>query len=160
VARLLWTRGAWRIVTLAAALTASEWLRGHLFTGFPWNAFGYALTGPLPLAQGASLIGLWGMTFLAVAIFASPAVLADDKVDTAKRWLAPGCAILVLIALTGYGTYRLGQTPTAFVDGIRLRIVQPNLPQDDRFSYAAKASVMARYRALSNRATGPTTSGI
>ncbi|HVG52469.1 MAG TPA: apolipoprotein N-acyltransferase [Xanthobacteraceae bacterium] len=160
LARLLWTRGAWRIVTLAAALTASEWLRGHLFTGFPWNAFGYALTGPLPLAQGASLMGLWGMTFLAVAIFASPAVLADDKIDNAKRWLAPGWAALVLIALAGYGAYRLSQTPTAFVDGIRLRIVQPNLPQDDRFSYAAKASVMARYRALSDRATGPTTSGI
>ena len=36
----------WRV-----ALTAAEWLRGHVLTGFPWNAFGYALTAPLALAQ-------------------------------------------------------------------------------------------------------------
>src|SRR4029079_5436257 len=78
VARLLWTDGALRILTLAAALTASEWLRGHLFTGVPWNVLGYAITTPLALAQGASLVGLWGMTIIAVAAFASPATLADE----------------------------------------------------------------------------------
>src|SRR5207249_9274544 len=46
---------------------------------FPWNAFGYALSEPLALAQTASLIGLWGMTFLSVAIFASPAVLIRSE---------------------------------------------------------------------------------
>ena len=53
VARLLWTRGAMRIPALGVALTAAEWLRGHVLTGFPWNAFGYALTSPLMLAQSA-----------------------------------------------------------------------------------------------------------
>ncbi|MGA8359422.1 MAG: apolipoprotein N-acyltransferase, partial [Xanthobacteraceae bacterium] len=62
LARALWTRGALRILALAAALTISEWLRGHLLTGFPWNAFGYALTAPLALAQAASLVGIWGLT--------------------------------------------------------------------------------------------------
>jgi apolipoprotein N-acyltransferase len=60
LARLLWTRDPRRILALGAALTASEWLRGHLLTGFPWNAFGYALTEPLALAQSASLFGIWG----------------------------------------------------------------------------------------------------
>jgi apolipoprotein N-acyltransferase len=58
LARLLWTRGATRILALAASLTIVEWLRGHLFTGFPWNTFGYALTAPLPMAQIASVIGI------------------------------------------------------------------------------------------------------
>ena len=57
--------------------------------GFPWNAYGYALTGPLMLAQSAALVGLWGLTFIAVAVFASPAVLADEPADTRRRWLAP-----------------------------------------------------------------------
>jgi apolipoprotein N-acyltransferase len=160
LARLFWSRGAWRVLILAASLTVSEWLRGHLFTGFPWNAFGYGLTGALPLAQGASVLGLWGMTFLAVAVFASPAVIVDDAADTARRWLAPVCAGVALIALAGFGALRLAHTPTSFVEGVRLRVVQPNLPQDDRFTYAAKASVMALYLALSDKATGPQSTGI
>ena len=84
---MLWTRGPTRLIALAIALTAAEWLRGHLFSGFPWNLYGYALTGPLVLAQGAALIGIWGLTFIAVAVFASPAVLTDDRTDTRRRWL-------------------------------------------------------------------------
>src|SRR5262249_25628613 len=87
LARLIWPRGALRVLALAVALTLAEWLRGHMFSGFPWNAYGYALISPLWLAQGAALIGLWGLTFLAIAIYASPAVLADDRADTARRWL-------------------------------------------------------------------------
>jgi apolipoprotein N-acyltransferase len=160
LARLLWTRGALRVLTLAAALTAAEWLRGYLFTGFPWNAYGYALTGALPLAQGAALIGLWGMTFVAVAVFASAAVLADEHKITPRPWRAPACAALVLIALAGYGWIRLATTPQSFVQGVRLRIMQPNLRQDEKFNYDAKPGVMARYLALSDRSTGPQTSGI
>jgi apolipoprotein N-acyltransferase len=160
LARALWTRGSWRILTLAASLTVAEWLRGHLFTGFPWNAFGYGLTGSLPLAQGASVLGLWGMTFLAVAIFASPATLADNRKDGIRPLLAPVCAAVALAGLFVFGAVRLAQMPTSYVDGVHLRIVQPNLPQDERFSYAAKASVMAKYLALSDRASGPKSTGI
>ena len=81
-ARLIWVRGPERVLALAATLTAAEWLRGHLLSGFPWNTFGYALTEPLVLAQSVSLVGIWTLTFLCVAICASPAVLADDKADT------------------------------------------------------------------------------
>lgn len=60
IARALWAPGLSRILALAVGLTVAEWIRGHVFTGFPWNALGYALTAPLALAQTASLIGLWG----------------------------------------------------------------------------------------------------
>ena len=160
LAAALWTPGPFRILTLAAALTAAEWLRGFLLTGFPWNAFGYALTAPLPLAQGAALFGLWGMTFLAVAVFASPAVLADDRAETPRRWVPPTLAALCLATLAGWGAFRLAETPTTFVEGVRLRIMQPNLSQDEKFNYRAKAAVMARYLALSDRAAGPQRRGV
>jgi apolipoprotein N-acyltransferase len=160
LARLLWTRGALRVLTLAAALTIAEWLRGHVVSGFPWNAFGYALTGPLVLAQAAALIGLWGMTFLAVFIFASPAVLADHPGEAPRRFLTPLASVAILVAMAGYGAVRLAQHPTSFVSGVRLRIMQPNLSQDERFNYGAKQTVMRRYLALSDRATGPETSGV
>ena len=160
LARLLWTRGALRILTLAAALTLAEWLRGHVLTGFPWNAFGYALAGPLVLAQGAALVGLWGLTFIAVAVFASPATLADDRADTPRPWLAPAAAIAVLAGLAIYGAARLSATPTQFVAGVHLRIMQPNIPQDQRFNYSAKADVMGRYLALSSRRAVPPAAGL
>jgi apolipoprotein N-acyltransferase len=160
VARLLWTRGPLRILTLAAALTTTEWLRGHVVSGFPWNAFGYALTGPLVLAQASALVGLWGMTFLAIGVFASPAVLADDPVETPHRFIAPLAAVAILVALAAYGAVRLAQHPTSFVPGVRLRIMQPNLTQDERFNYSAKQQVMQRYLTLSDRATGPDSSGV
>jgi len=159
-ARLIWVRGPARILALAAALSAAEWLRGHLLTGFPWNAYGYALTQPLALAQGVSLIGIWGLTLLSVAIFASPAVLTDDPADTPRPFRAPLAALIVLAALAGFGIARLGVHPTAYVKDVRLRIMQPNLQQDDKFNYSAKAKVMARYMALSDRATGPQSNGV
>ena len=160
LARLLWTRGAARILALALALTLVEWLRGHVLTGFPWNTYGYAFTGSLWLAQTASLIGIWGLTFIAVAAFATPAVLTDAPPDTKRRWLPLITAVIVLAAMGGYGAMRLSATQTTFVDGVRLRIMQPNLQQDEKFNYASRHSTMQRYLALSDRSTGPDSSGI
>jgi len=160
LARVLWTRGPTRVLALAIALTLAEWLRGHVLTGFPWNVYGYALTSPLVLAQSAALVGLWGLTFVAVAAFASPAVVVDERADTPRPWLPVLCAVLVLAGLATYGIVRLNQTPTEFVAGVRLRIMQPNLQQDEKFNYGARQQVMSRYLALSDRATGPDATGI
>ncbi|MGB8397610.1 apolipoprotein N-acyltransferase [Bradyrhizobium sp.] len=160
LARVLWTRDASRVLALATCLTVAEWLRGHVLTGFPWNAFGYALSEPLALAQTASLIGLWGMTFLSISIFASPAVLIDGSSRGRKPWIAPATALSVLAAMLVFGAIRLTLQPTAMVANVKLRIMQPNLPQDARFNYAAKAEVMQKYLALSDRASGPQSTGV
>jgi len=160
LARLIWSKDGSRVIALAASLTASEWLRGHVLTGFPWNAFGYALTNPLALAQVASLIGLWGLTFLSVAIFASPAVLIDGNSRGRRPWVAPVVALLVLMAMGIFGAVRLGLQPTTTVANVKLRIMQPNLQQDVRFNYAAKAEVMRKYLTLSDRASGPQSTGV
>ncbi|MGY8665849.1 apolipoprotein N-acyltransferase [Bradyrhizobium sp. UFLA05-109] len=160
LARLLWTKDAGRILALAASLTVAEWLRGHALTGFPWNAFGYALSEPLPLAQTASLIGLWGMTFLTVAIFASPAALIDRTPDKKIPWRVPAAAIALLIVMGIFGAIRLSLHPTTMVAGAKLRLMQPNLRQDAKFNYSAKAEVMKKYLALSDRASGPQSTGV
>ncbi len=148
-ARLIWLRGPLRIMALASTLTAAEWLRGHLLSGFPWNTFGYAFSEPLVLGQSVSLIGIWGLTFLAIAICASPAVLADQKSDTPHPYRAPLIGCGALLALISYGTVRLWTYPTEYVSGVKLRIMQPNLQQDDKFNYSAKGRVMAHYLRLS-----------
>jgi apolipoprotein N-acyltransferase len=159
LARLIWTRDASRVLALAIGLTVSEWLRGYVLSGFPWNAFGYALSEPLALAQTASLIGLWGMTFLSVAIFASPAALIDSSSRGRKPWIAPVAALGLLVAMAVFGAIRLSQLPTVLTK-VKLRIMQPNLQQDVKFNYGAKAQVMQKYMTLSDRASGPQSTGV
>jgi apolipoprotein N-acyltransferase len=159
LARLLWTKDATRVLALAVGLTVSEWLRGHALSGFPWNAFGYALSEPLALAQAASLIGLWGMTFLSIAIFASPATLIDGSSRGRKPWIAPVAALALLVAMGLFGAVRLSLQPTELTK-VKLRIMQPNLQQDVKFNYGAKAEVMQKYLALSDRASGPQSTGV
>ena len=158
--RLIWLGGATRVLALAASLTLAEWLRGHLFSGFPWNTYGYALISPLWLAQGAALIGIWGLTFFAVALYASPAVLADQHAAPWRRWLVVALGGAVTMTLAVYGAVRLEWSPTRFVEGVRLRVMQPNLQQDEKFNYSHKQEVMRRYLGLSAGPAGPQSTGL
>ena len=163
LARLLWSAGPSRILALAFGLGVSEWLRGVVATGFPWNALGMALGGNLYLAQPAALVGLYGLNVLAVLIFASPACLADGYRGQPRtlRAVAPVCLALGLLALIALGgALRLSGAPSAMVAGVRLRIMQPNLPQDEKFRYDHKDEILDRYLTLSDRATSPQTSGV
>ncbi len=80
--------------------------------------------------------------------------------DHGRVWLAPVLALGVLAALGAYGAVRLAHAPASFVSGVRLRIMQPNLPQDDKFNYAAKQQVMSRYLSLSQRAAEGGSAGL
>src|SRR5690606_38326489 len=77
-ASLVWRPGLNRVLALALALSAAEWLRGHILTGFPWNVLGYALTAPLPLMQSAGLFGIYGLTLIAVLVFTVLLVVLAD----------------------------------------------------------------------------------
>ncbi len=163
LARLLWSGGPGRVMALAFGLGASEWLRGVAATGFPWNDFGMALGGNGVLAQPAALVGLHGLNVLAVLIFASPACLADGRRGEPRtlRSLAPVFLGLGLLALIGLGgALRLSGAPADMTPGVRLRIMQPNMPEDETFRADHKDEILDRYLTLSDRATSPQTSGV
>jgi apolipoprotein N-acyltransferase len=161
LARTVWRPGSGRVLIFAAALTASEVARGLLFTGFPWNVWGMALGGHLVLAQAGSLVGLYGLTLLAVAIFASPATLADPIEGPPRRWTrAMTFAAAALVGLAAFGALRLSTGESAVVKGVKLRVVQPNLPQDAKFRPENKADILRRYLALSDRASSPRATGL
>jgi apolipoprotein N-acyltransferase len=65
-----------------------------------------------------------------------------------------------MIAVTGYGAMRVPASPSPLVAGVQLRIMQPNLPQDEKFNPANREEIMERYLRLSDRATSPQTSGV
>ena len=69
-------------------------------------------------------------------------------------------ALAVLAAMLIFGAVRLSLQPTVMISGVKLRIMQPNLQQDVKFNYAAKAEVMQKYLTLSDRASGPQSTGV
>jgi apolipoprotein N-acyltransferase len=158
-ARLLWPTGAGRILMLAVMLTASEWLRGHVLTGFPWNVYGMMLAGQPQLAQFAAIAGLYGLTLLVAALAAAPAVLGAVEGGT-RRWTAPVLALAVLAGLLGFGFWRVPSAATPLVAGVKLRLMQPNLAQDAKFSPSNGEAILNHYLALSDRATTPSTLGV
>jgi apolipoprotein N-acyltransferase len=160
LARLLWSPGPMRIFALAFGLGVAEWARGLLFTGFPWNDLGIALGGNLVLAQAASLVGLHGLTFLTIAIFAAPATLR--RVSESRFKLSPmAAAALALALIAAFGEFRLMAPASATLPGVKLRLIQPNLAQDDTsFSPQTKQAILRRYFDLSERATTPDRSGV
>jgi apolipoprotein N-acyltransferase len=154
-ARAFWRPDAGRLVLLALALGGAEWLRGHVLTGFPWNTIGYALTYPLVLMQSAGLLGIYGLTLWAVIIFAAPLVLAADKQSGRARFrgLMTGLAVaLVPLALLSlYGTARLWNGPLPDVEGVKLRIVQPSVPQREKWQPENQGPIFRDHLDLSRR---------
>ena len=136
-----------------SAWPSSEWLRGHLFTGFPWNTLGMALGQNLWLMQSASVVGLYGLTVLAVLICAAPATLGtgdDGRAGAGRRRRSRARRPRARSRASAPGACRPRPTPT--VAGVKLRIMQPNLPQDAKFNPANRDAIMRRYLALSDRA--------
>jgi apolipoprotein N-acyltransferase len=73
--------------------------------------------------------------------------------------MAPGAALCGLALLAGFGAWRVPEEALPSVDGVRLRIMQPNLPQDAKFSAKNRDPIMRRYLALSG-GTGPDGAGL
>ena len=137
VAARFWSEGPGRVLVLALTLSAAEWARGHVFTGLPWNVLGYALTWPLPLMQSASVLGIYGLTLLVVLVFALPPVLWSKAPAGAAGRRTRGAAVAIALGpialLAVAGQVRLATAPQSFVPGVKIRIVQPSVPQREKW---------------------------
>jgi apolipoprotein N-acyltransferase len=124
------------VVALPAAWAGSEWLRGTLFTGFPWVASGYAHSDG-PLAGFAPLVGVYGITLIAALVAGALALAVTARTGTANQ--RPPRRALLATALLALGLVIAGQVLRAIdwtqPEGapIRVRLVQGNVPQDQKF---------------------------
>jgi apolipoprotein N-acyltransferase len=153
IAARIWRQGPSRVLVLALALSAMEWARGHVFTGLPWNVLGYSLTYPLPLMQSAAVFGIYGLTLVAVLIFALPPVLwAKAPAGTAgqrTKIAALTVALAPLAVAALLGQVRLALAPQATMPGVKIRIVQPSVPQREKWRPENQQRIFLDHMALS-----------
>jgi apolipoprotein N-acyltransferase len=130
-----WTPpGRWRLLALVPAWLLAELARATWFSGFPWIASGYAHTVG-PLAAWAPWVGVYGITALA-ALAAAGFVLLKRR---ATAWAAPA----ILLPLAGLV---LPQDFTTSAGQVNLSLVQPSIPQDQKFDpqrFSANLALLA-----------------
>ena len=152
-------QGLARIISLAIFLAIAEWLRGHLLTGFPWTAPGLAVTGMGSLVQAASLIGMTGLTLFIVLWSALPALWGYAS-QPRRQIIGAGLLLAFLPALWLWGAYRLSTDDGKPLDGVKLRIVQPNIAQDDKWRGENARAIFDRLKRLSSEPTSEMPRGI
>lgn len=145
LAMALWRPGPARVFALAIAIGLAEYARGHVLTGFPWNLIGYGLLANGPLMQLAALFGVYALSLVAVLLFAAPAAIWNANGRRSKGTVVLAAILFVLLGL-GYvwGDWRLAAAPEG-TTGVRLRIVQANVDQADKWRPENSAEIFAEY---------------
>ena len=140
-----------RIIAIAAVFSAgwtfAEWLRGQLFTGFPWLATGYAHVDG-PLAGFAPVLGVYGVSGFAALVAFGLALLWIKLRSRARPWLA--VMLLALPLALGQGLTLLDWS-VAHGDPITVRLLQGNIPQDLKFAPEQSRRAMQLYAELIDR---------
>ncbi|HMA12834.1 MAG TPA: apolipoprotein N-acyltransferase, partial [Steroidobacteraceae bacterium] len=115
------------LLMMPLAWGVTEWVRGWLFTGFPWLAMGYAQVPASPLAGYAPLVGVYGVSFLLALI----AALLAWSVTTRGLLVQRAWAAAAIVAL-GVGGQALRGIEWTSRDGVptSVALLQGNIPQD------------------------------
>ena len=112
------------VVLFSVLWTGVEELRGIAFTGLPWNQPGTVWGFSDEMMQFAAIGGLPGLSFVTVLTSVSLVLLLSPSTRMAF------VALLALPALIwAAGLNRLSSAQSDIVEGVRLRLVQPAIPQ-------------------------------
>lgn len=134
----------------ASCWTVAEWLRGTLFTGFPWLNIGYGHVEGV-LAPWAPIVGVYGVAWLAAFAAAAVALIVLAR-DTGREVQA--ATALAVSLLTGIAGIVLSHVAWSRPHGepILVRLVQGNIPQSEKFDPALIERGIADYMMLARLA--------
>lgn len=151
VYRALRPEGPWKVLVFAGCFAGFEWLRGHVLTGFPWNLPGEAWRAGGAPSQGAALVGAYGLTWITLAVAAAPAVFGF-RLGRSPVIATLALALAGLAGLYGYGWSRLrGELPAAPADAPRIRVVQADIDQKDKWKPENLRLIFDSYAGLTRR---------
>ena len=152
LAKFLWPK-RWpaKAVGFAGSFALFEFLRGLVFTGFPWNPAA-AIWWPIDsMMQSVSLVGTYGLgliTVLAGGLLASLFVRSDEDKN---YFVFPVAALGVLFVLAGFGLIRLADSPVTYFKDVKLRLVQANIPQIEKWDENYLERNFERHIQMSNQ---------
>jgi len=128
------------LLLIPSSWTLFEWLRGWIFTGFPWLSAGYAATG-WTLQGFAPLLGVYGLTWLTLALAGALwAALA------ARRRLVP--ALVIAGVLAGAAALRGVAWTAPQGAAVPVALLQGNVEQDLKFRPERYARTLETYASL------------
>ncbi len=125
--------GLRRVFLVAVWWALFEWLRGWAFTGFPWNLLGTVWTNAEAMIQVTALTGVYGLSLVTAFAGAAPAALGYTSISRRVRWNYFILLWVVPAAVWIGGDFRLKSAADEKVEGVRLRLIQPNIAQKDKW---------------------------
>ncbi len=145
-----------RTYAAAGAFVLAEWLRGYVFSGFPWLAAGYAELprwGAQPLAGFAPVGGVF-LVSLAVALCAA-AVVGLIRALEGASWRAAVGPLVLAAALLGSGAIlRTIDWTRPAGEPVTVSLVQSNVSQEQKFDPAFRPQNYALHADLVRQAKG------
>ena len=128
-----------------AAWTLFEWLRGVIFTGFPWIAVGYASVG-WPLQGYAPLGGVYLLTFLTLAL--------SGMAWLVFRRMHRIAAAFAFVAILGGGKALMSvEWSTPEGSPVEVSLLQGNVAQEMKFRPERYATILETYARLADAST-------
>lgn len=123
-----------RFIQFIVLLALAEWIRGHILTGFPWNLFAYGWADSAQISQSVSLGGVYFLSLLTIFWASWPGlVFMAGKVTKPGVLVVTGLVILSFSFIYAFGSSRL-DIRTQFDKDFRIKIVQPSIPQSEKWS--------------------------
>ncbi|MEQ1908588.1 MAG: apolipoprotein N-acyltransferase [Vicinamibacterales bacterium] len=159
--RLSMTLGPRSLAVAPFAWVATELGRSYLLTGFPWVLLGYSQAGVLPIAQFASVCGVYGLSALVASVSAGLAYSA------VCQWRFKGArepagvvayapvvlAMAVVTAIGAWGNARMGRGGlTRSGDAVTVGLIQGNVDQADKWDQSRSAGIFRDYLSMTRRA--------
>jgi len=136
-----------KVLVFAGALSLLEWVRGHIFTGFPWNLPGETWRAGSAPSQAAALVGAYGLTW--ITLFAVSALVAPAAFGRRRStWALAGGGLAVIVGLYGYGFIHLLGTDAEYGQETRVRIVQADVRQELKYVPGRFQDIVSRYARL------------
>jgi apolipoprotein N-acyltransferase len=154
VVRFVRTFGPFGLVLASPAWVTSELGRQYVWDGFPWELLGYSQVTWLPVAQLASVVGVYGLSALLALMASAVALLIVDRSGrVVRRWAVAVCTLLLALLSVVWGARRLADsTLTARGDSVRVAVLQGNVEQGQKWDPRLVDEISERYLAMSREA--------